>query len=446
MDRRTFLTQASGCAASASLIAAGCHFEPITSDNTKTIEVALFEGGFGIEWHKDMARQYEQLHPGVKINLWGDPRVDEKIKPRVLRGNPPDLASCTLPVWKLITAGRLYPMDDALASPAYGAKGKTWKETLRAGVLADYVYEDKTFALPSNLGVWACWYSKKLFREHGWDAPSTWDELTALCEKMLAAGIAPLAFQGKYPQYAWSTILSCYQRLVPFEKWYDIQDFTKGAFLDPSFVKAADLMQELAVKYFQKGALAMTHTESQMEWANGRAGMVFCGLWLKKEMEKALPDDFEMACFTVPMVTGGTGDPKAIYSGGGESFFIFKDAKHPEIAADFLKFLLSIEPARDYVKRNDSLTPVIDCQVGIKISSALQSAVDAIEGSTRMYSDRLNTLYIEWHRTLVQQAQADLLRGAITGQQFADRLEAGAEAVRSNPNIYKPPARGVPAL
>jgi N-acetylglucosamine transport system substrate-binding protein len=263
---------------------------------------------------------------------------------------------------------------------------------------------------------------------------------------MLAAGIAPLAFQGKYPQYAWSTILSCYQRLVPFEKWYDIEDFKKGAFKDPAFVKAADLMQELAVKYFQKGALAMTHTESQMEWANGRAGMVFCGLWLKKEMEKALPDDFEMGCFPVPMVTGGTGDPKAIYSGGGESFFIFKDGKHPEIAADFLKFLLSIEPARDYVKRNDSLTPVIDCQVGIKISSALQSAVDAIEGSTRMYSDRLNTLYIEWHRTLVQQAQADLLRGAITGQQFADRLEAGAEAVRNNPNIYKPPARGVPAL
>lgn len=117
MDRRTFLTQASGCAAGASLIAAGCHFEPIDDGKTKTIEVAVFEGGFGIDWHKDMARQYERLHPGVKINLWGDPRVDEKIKPRVLRRNPPDLASCTLPVWKLITAGRLYPMDDALASP-----------------------------------------------------------------------------------------------------------------------------------------------------------------------------------------------------------------------------------------------------------------------------------------------------------------------------------------
>ena len=43
-----------------------------------------------------------------------------------------------------------------------------------------------------------------------------------------AAGIAPLAFQGKYPTYAWSTLLSVYQRLVPFEKFYEMQDLKPG--------------------------------------------------------------------------------------------------------------------------------------------------------------------------------------------------------------------------
>ena len=446
MNRRTFISNVSLGATGAATLAAGCHFEPYTASDTKTIEVALFEGGFGIEWHKDMARQYEAMHPGIKVNLWGDPRVDEKIKPRVLRGNPPDLASCTLPVWKLITAGRLYPLTDALASPSYGQSGKIWSKTLRAGVLSDYIYEDKNYALPSNVGLWGCWYNQSLFRKNDWTAPATWGEVTALCDKMLAKGLAPLAFQGKYPYYSWATILSIYQRLVPFEKWYDVQDFKKGAFLDPDFARAADLMQEVSLKYFQKGALAMTHTESQMEWANGKTGMVFCGLWLKKEMEKALPPEFEMACFPVPMVEDGRGDPQAIYSGGGETFFVFKDGKHPEIAVDFLKFLLSLDPARDYVKRNDSLTPVIDCQVGVPISSALQSAVRILDTSTRMYSDRLNTLFLEWNRTVLQQAQSDLLRGAINGKTFGEQIEAGAETVRNNPNIYKPPARGVPAL
>src|SRR5437764_14397029 len=97
----------------------GCKRLP-DEDGRITLDVAVFEGGFGIEWHKSIARQYEKLHPGIKIDLWGDPRVDEKIKPRILRRDPPDLVNCTLPVWKLIVANKLFPLDETLNSPAYG--------------------------------------------------------------------------------------------------------------------------------------------------------------------------------------------------------------------------------------------------------------------------------------------------------------------------------------
>ena len=40
----------------------------------KTIEVSFFEGGFGLTFFQDVARKYEKAHPGVKVNLWGDPR------------------------------------------------------------------------------------------------------------------------------------------------------------------------------------------------------------------------------------------------------------------------------------------------------------------------------------------------------------------------------------
>ena len=143
------------------------------------------------------------------------------------------------------------------------------------GLLSTFAYEGKTYAMPSNYSMW-CWYNRKQFRENGWEAPKTWGEFTALCEKVKKAGVAPLAFQGKYPYYAWATLLSLYQRLVPFEEWYELQDFKPGAFMKPDFIKAAGMLQEMAQKYFSS-ALAMTHTESQMEWVNGRAAMVFCG-------------------------------------------------------------------------------------------------------------------------------------------------------------------------
>lgn len=265
-----------------------------------------------------------------------------------------------------------------------------------------------------------------------------------LCDKIKAAGVAPLAFQGKYPSYAWAVLLSIYERLVPFEKWYAMQDLQPGAFTDPEFIHAAKLMQDMATKYYQPGALAMTHTESQLEWVNGRAAMVFCGLWLKNEMKKAIPADFEMSCFAVPPVEGGKGDPRAIYAGGGENFFVFSQAKHPKEAADFLKFMMSMEPAHAYIQKLDTLSPVKDSVKGLPISKELQSAVDVMDHSTRIFSDRLSGLYLEFDKGPVHDGLADLVSGKCTPEQFGQRLEAAAELVRRDPEIYKPPAAGVP--
>ena len=356
-----------------------------------------------------------------------------------------------LPIWKLIVAGKLYPLDDTLHSPAYGQPG-TLQQTLVPGVLNDFVYQGKTYSLPSNLGSWVCWYDKRQFRKYGWTVPQTWGEFMALCEKIKATKdesgklIAPLAYQGKYPSYAWSTLLSLFQRLVPFDRWYAQQDLKPGAFEDPGFIRAADLMQQMAVKYFESGALAMTHTESQMEWVNGRAAMVFCGLWLKNEMKNALPDTFEMGCFAVPPVEGGAGDPRAIYAGGGENFAVFADAPHPKEAADFLKFLLSINSARDDVRRLDTLSPVKNCAKGVRISSALQDAVAILDRSTRLYSDLTGSLYLDFTKNAVQQGLADLVAGKVTPEAFGKRLEQAAADVRANTEIYKPPARGVPPV
>jgi ABC-type glycerol-3-phosphate transport system substrate-binding protein len=424
----------------------GCTLKRDAPTKATVVEVAVFEGGYGIGWHRSVARRYEAAHPGIRINLWGDPRVDEKLKPRVLRRNPPDLASASLPVWKLIVAGKLYPLDEALDSPAYGQPHFTWRQTLVKGVLDDFRFKGKTYAAPTSLGAWVCWYDQRQFRRHGWKVPCTWGQFTALCEKMKAAGVAALAFQGKYPGYAWSTLLSIYQRLVPFDQWYAMQDLRPGAFTDPEFIHAARLMQEMALRYFEPGAMAMTHTESQMEWVNGRAAMVFCGLWLKNEMKNAIPEGFEMRCFPVPMVEGGKGDPRALYGGGAESFFVFSDAKHPREAADFLKYLLSIENARTYTLQLDTLSPVRDSTRGLKISPELQSAVDVLNSSSRIFQDRISTLYLEFNTTVIQDALADLISGRVSPEVFGKKLEAGAEATRRNPDIYKPEPTGAPSL
>ena len=436
------------------LACAGCRFEPEGKAAGSlpvrvTVEVAIFEGGYGIEWHNKVAREYERLHPGIKVNLWGDPRVDEKLKPRVLRGDPPDVANSLLPVWKLITAGKLYALDEALDSPAYDISGQTWRQTLLPGVLSSYRYQGKTYAMPTDFGAWVVWYDRRLFRKHGWQPPHTWDEFRALCEKIKAAGIAPVAFQGKYPIYLWSTLLSLYMRLVPPETWYALQDLKPGAFREPGFIKAAAMAQELAVKYHQPGAGAMTHTESQLEWVNGRAALVFCGLWLPNEMKEATPKEFEIDCFPVPAVEAGTrlrvwGDPNAVYGGGGAQFFVFAGARHPREGADFLKFMVSRERAKTYTAALGALSPVRGGTEGVPLTPALQSAVKLVAKADRIYSDRLTSLYLEFGSKDAPAHLAALMQNEITPEEFANRMEASIENVRRNPDIYKPPAMGVP--
>ena len=47
-----------------------------------TLEAALFKGGYGIDFYEKCAREFEQKHPNVKINLWGSPRVWDQLTPR----------------------------------------------------------------------------------------------------------------------------------------------------------------------------------------------------------------------------------------------------------------------------------------------------------------------------------------------------------------------------
>jgi raffinose/stachyose/melibiose transport system substrate-binding protein len=163
-------------------------------------------------------------------------------------------------------------------------------------------------------------------------------------------------------------------------------------------------------------------------------------------MKNALPPDFEMACFPVPVIEGGKGDPNAIYGGGAENFFVFKDARHPKEALDFLKFMLSRQSAQSYIQQLDTLSPVRDAEQGVKVSPALESAIEVVNRRSRLFSDRLSSLYLEFGKATMPDSLAALMKNQMTPEAFARALEAGLDKIRRNSEIYKPPAMGVPAL
>ena len=53
--------------------------QEVTTEGVE-IEVAIFDGGYGISYYEACAREMELTFPGIKVNVWGSPRVSEELR------------------------------------------------------------------------------------------------------------------------------------------------------------------------------------------------------------------------------------------------------------------------------------------------------------------------------------------------------------------------------
>lgn len=414
---------------------------PLPDENAeKVIEVAMFEGGYGTDWHKKMASRYTQEHAaeGVRVFLWGDQRSDDIVKPRILRGDPPAaILTGGLPIWTLVAADKLLPFNAQLEQAAYGGTAR-WRDLFIPGTLDFYTSQGKVYAIPSAFGAWACWYNARLFRQHGWQPPKTWSELDALCVKIRAAGIEPMAFQGKYPRYGWWTFVSVIQRCGGVAAINRINAAEPGAFTHPDVVWAARLMQELALKHFQKGAMAMTHTESQLQFVNDKAALIFCGIWLENEQKNTTPPDFEMRCFNVPAVEGGKGNPRMFNGEGTEFIFSLADGRNAELGQDFCRYMVSPLNAPDMGRSIGVISPMKGATPRDAVSPALQSVLDMIDQAPGIFGVRLPLLLLRWNNDDLVPAMDGLLSGKLTPEAFCEWLERGVRRDMADPDLIVP--------
>ncbi len=401
------------------------------------LEVAVFQGGFGLDFFEYAAREYEKEHPNIKIKIWGNPRIWEQLRPRFVAGDPPDLTwpGWGMDTWALVMEGQVMEMDKYLEGKAYSQDVK-WKDTFIPSLLDKGKYNGHYYIMPFNNNVFGWWYNAGMFEKNGWTPPKTYDELLVLCEKIKAKGIAPITFQGKYPQYMLQGFF------IPWaisaggmEAWKDAQNLKPGAWKSPAFRRAAEMIDELRTKgYFQAGAMGMTHTEAQMEFLLGNAAMIPCGTWLGSEMKKQMPKDFRMLYFNPPVLKDGKGDP-TITSTGVETWIIPKQAKHPDEAADFYKFMTSLAMAQKFVQQKNTL-------MTIKGSDEVDLPPDLVEPA-RCMREAKDIWYMDctdWYKplsTAIESAMAALLNGEVDPQECVNRMEAAAERIRKDKSIPK---------
>ncbi|NUT34444.1 MAG: carbohydrate ABC transporter, N-acetylglucosamine/diacetylchitobiose-binding protein [Hamadaea sp.] len=455
--RRTLL--AAGAAAAATPVLAGCvtgggDDEPTAKGTASTanplgvpektpLEVVVFKGGFGDDYAKQAGALYQQRHAGSTVDHKGIQRVGEVLQPRFVADTPPDVVDNSgagrLDLATLVSAKKLKDLTELLDAPSVDDPAKKVRETLMPGVVDDGVFDGSVQVLNYSSVVWGVWYSKALFAKNGWTYPKTWEEMLTLCGEIKKAGIAPWTWQGKYPEYMNDPLQSLAAKNGGMDLVKAVDNLEPGVWKSAPMIAAAEAIHQLVVRgYIMAGSEALSHTEAQNAWCNGKAAFIPCGSWLEGEQQAVTPAGFEMVMAAVPALTSSDKLPDgAVQAASSESFLVPAKAKNPQGGLEFLRLLFSKEVARGFAQSAKSLPVVLGATDGLTLTSGLASVAAAAKAAgPNVFAYRFRTWYAPLSKAF-DDATGELLTNRLNPAQWADRVQKAADAVAKDGSIAK---------
>lgn len=417
------------------------HPSRATNPDPVELDIPISVGGFGLQFFQEAAEAYSQQTSNMAVNLYGDPRVGDKVRIRIIEGKYPSASNAWgVPWYNLIQSGKVLDLAPYLDGPNWEGDA-SWRSSFLPGSLDRWSEGHSTWAVPFAYSVYAIFYNKALFREHGWPIPTTWDDLFTLCETIESEGLAPFAFPGVYMSYADWMLKAAYYNLAGPDEYQRYQRIEPGTRSSDAFKRAAGVVQHIAQNHFQPGWQGMSHTSAQLQFFEGHAAMMANGTWLVGEMEGKIPDDFDLGTFNFPVFPDGKGSPQAIQVGSGY-YFLFADNPHLKETVDFFRFLTSREQAARFSALRDTPTAVRGV-ANTSFSPFMQDVADMIQQSTAAYgSPPGSSAAFPGMAQAFNDARFNLLNGSCTPEAFGDALEAAATrsreaAATSNAVVYR---------
>ncbi len=390
------------------------------------LDVPVFEGGYGLGFYRDTAREFERVTPGVRVHIYGSPRVQDQVRVRIIDGNPPDAASVPYILWTtLVRSGKMVDLRPYLEGRNWEGDAR-WADTFSPGTLDSWRIDGGVYGLPMVYSCWTIFYNRSLFREHGWAVPGTWDEFFALCARARAAGLAPVSLPGTRWLYGDAFFRAAYHNLAGPEGWDAINELKPGAWLDPRLVRSAGILARVTRDCAQPGWEGETAQGAELYFLEGRSAMTVSGSWFFTEMAGRIPDGMDVGTMNFPVFSDGAADPTTV-QGGSDCFFVFRtgSAARQRATIDFLRFMTSRARAEAMVRMTDAPVAVRGVPAAA-YSTRMRDTAALIAGAGASFN-MPQTMMLP---PVIRQARVDetraLMSGRITPEQFASALESAA--------------------
>ena len=151
-----------------------------------------------------LAQEFEQQHPGLKVNWTDTPYADfmSKLVTTAVAGNPPDISYADRYVTKSFACkGAAAPLDE------YVKRSRTVKlDNLWPQMRSDVTYNGKLYGMPHQGGVGLVWFNRNHFKEAGLDPakpPTTWDQTVQAVQRLTRRAGTATERAGWVPQRGW---------------------------------------------------------------------------------------------------------------------------------------------------------------------------------------------------------------------------------------------------
>lgn len=330
-------------------VGAGSAAEPAVADSNAKVDYSgtiSVLTKFGLQqlspFFTDAAKQYEKLHPGVKVELIqeSDDSVKGKTKALVASNSLPDVYFTWTGSWgeNFVRGKRAVDL-----TPVIGPDTE-WGKTLAPAAVSAFQYGGKLYGIPLYLDAKFMGYNKSLFKKASVAEPKTFEDLLSACAALKKSGVTPVSFGNKegWPGVHYAGQLLAYN--VPqatLEK-----DFVPATaeYTDPGYVASLKQFKQIVDECSDgSGTNGASYASALQQFSNGKSAMYYQEII---EFDQATADGAlkreDFGFFKLPVPKDAKGDVKAI-EGAPEGYMINTASKNIPLAIDFMRFVTSAE-------------------------------------------------------------------------------------------------------
>jgi multiple sugar transport system substrate-binding protein len=384
-----------------------------------------------VQVFQSIINDFEKLHPDITVKqealAWGD--LEAKLTAALAAGAPPDAShGQAVTCASFYAKGLLRPQEDL--ADAIG------RENIWEAVRGPCRFEGKYYGIPHSPATSLLIYRKDVFKQKGLKPPETWDDLVKVAEAMMERDK-----DGRVTRYGLSL------PGVPLFINILVGELTKAnggrlfdgktgrpTFTDPPVIDVLEFYKRLNDRVLPPGWLGHGYLDTFTNLATGKAAMLYQGYGrgaglIEKYAPKELADVEHFGVMAKPV--GPSGKTTAAQL-DAEPWMVFKNARYPNEAVEFLKFFFKAE---NYIKYLHS--------VPIHLLPTLKS----VRRDPAYQANDMIRRWKEWQDMQYRYLEADQAKPTLIVEWSDLQLPFGLEILGSGiiPDMVTDAVRGMPS-